>query len=349
MVTSKNSLFPSGGVGLLAVGSIGWIVPFEKGGLQVVGHNKQIDPAWPLVEHGGSGVTNLAWSPNGSRLACVGGSNLTVINAATKTIETGWESSGAGTIRGVSWSPNGSRLALTKDNGANGLIVYDTVSRTIEAGWPSIVIEQRSNATAWSPSGNRLAVGIHDDLFGSGFRVIDVSTKTIESGWESFSTSYEMRTLSWSPDGVYLAVGGHGTFIYSAITRSIQQNLSAGSVLGAATEGIEWSPNGERIAVAQRTGRYSVPHLQVFNTATQSFEFGWPQPTGSYPVGTSVSWSHNGGLLAFSSRGTRPVLVYRVSTKEVLWDWPRFEQPLLQRQFIESVAFQGSAGNITSG
>ncbi len=188
-------------------------------------------------------VLQVAWSPDGRRLATASrdrtariwdadnGSELTVLRGHDKEI---W---------GVAWSPDGRRLATGS---------HDRTARIWDADKGSELTVLRGHddpvrGVAWSPDGRRLATASHDRTA----RIWDAdngSERAVLRGHDD-----RVLGVAWSPDGRRLATASHDR------TVRIWDGESGAEIIivGAHTEGVEgvsWSPDGRRVASASQDG-----------------------------------------------------------------------------------------------
>ena len=96
------------------------------------------------------GVTSVAWSPDGKRLALSTNARTVILHP-----ETGKQLDAVGADVFTCWSPDGTRLALAHF-GSNSVVVWDTARRqeVLARRGPA---ENGATAVAWSPDGSRVA------------------------------------------------------------------------------------------------------------------------------------------------------------------------------------------------
>lgn len=202
-------------------------------------------------------VDDIAWSPDGSRIAYVQKdftqvpwiSHIYLINAngSGKTQLT------KGTVfdESPTWSPDGTRIAFTREVGikqleSGGILAGKQSIMTIEArrgSQPSTVFEPAHgsyNSVRWSPDGRRFAYVRSGSLNVSNADGTDVRL---------LATGVYHEGLSWSPDGARIAFV-RGDWRESNIQAIEVQNLRTVNITQASGPETRpaWSPDGERIA-----------------------------------------------------------------------------------------------------
>jgi len=189
-----------------------------------------------LTGHTG-GVTAVAWSPDGTRLATAGyGGEVRSWDPATghhQATLTG-HIGGAGA---VAWSPDGTRLATADDRGVS---LWDP-----DTGCRRATLTDHTNwvrAVAWSPDGTRLATA--DDR--GEMRLWDPAT-----GHHQATLTGHTRwvgAVAWSPDGTRLATADFDElWLWDSATGPHQATLTGHT--GGVTA-VAWSPDGTRLATA---------------------------------------------------------------------------------------------------
>ena len=148
---------------------------------------------------------DLAWSPNGSRLAYVHGSiHLMKVDGSGDTLlhtgTDGWDSSPA-------WSPSGTRLAFdTTELSVPGCSVHDcgarhSVSVIDVNGSNRRLLVAHASAPAWSPNGRRIAVRA-----GCGVKLFTPAGKNVTPHRRPCGAIGRPGRPVWSPDGRKIAI-----------------------------------------------------------------------------------------------------------------------------------------------
>jgi hypothetical protein len=148
------------------------------------------------------GLQDLAWSPNGKKLAYVAGHAIYIINLERPKEITALRANSTS----PSWSPNGKLIAY-QGKGTWGI----TVSRP--DGSHSRRLSKFGAAPAWSPSGNLIAYEVR-----CGIRLMTQTGKDVTANavWRCAHIGVPGAPV-WSPDGRRIAIGGaQGAFVMNA-------------------------------------------------------------------------------------------------------------------------------------
>lgn len=191
-----GSLLAGGASRGLGFISEGWVRVWDVATGQVIAE---------ILNGGGdtSNVSDLAWSADGSRLACASinwaviwdtatwETVFTLEHPATRLDHLGLEATNS--VSAVAWSPQGSRLA-TGD--ADTIRIWDGFSGELLATFDNA---GHPLSLAWSPSGTQLASATLD------VQIWDVATGQLLEEFPGLA-----GVVAWSPDGTQIAYDGDG-------------------------------------------------------------------------------------------------------------------------------------------
>jgi WD40 repeat protein len=253
VVASRLDLEVPGLGGLLAWSPRGLFVTEgpENSGLIDIRDSETGESVLSFRGHGGD-VNDVAFSPDGSRLASTGDDGkLNVWDASTGRLISSL--SGDGSAWGPSFSADGSLVAAA-------WFGDDAPVRTLDLSTDRVVSTIRVDDaidTALSPDGKHVAVA-QVWLVGEVGAVFDVNT-----GEEAFALAGpnccahpSSRGVSWSPDGRLIAAGSEGTArVWDAETGTVRYTLlgHSGFVLSVA-----WSPDSSRLVTGGSDGTAKV-------------------------------------------------------------------------------------------
>lgn len=213
---------------------------------------------------GGDPVARLALSPDGDRVAAVGGSDDGAgTTGATVVFDTGSgeELSRPAPGRAVSaaaFAPDGDRLATAHGVFGSGSSVdiwrATTGEEVVELvrGASTTVMA----AVAWSPDGERVAVARNEATAGDGeftLELVDgaITIRDATTGSEQLALAVDegwIRDLAWAPSGDTIAAAtGFGATIWDTTTGDVQSSLTGHD---SRVSRIAFDPEGERIATA---------------------------------------------------------------------------------------------------
>lgn len=141
----------------------------------------------------GTSVRRIAWSPDGTRLACVAQDSWLRVWDLASDLATPSLVQGTINARGLAWAPNGRRIATVDDDMRLRVWNSDLTKRPDSAalaggGW----------SVAWSPDGRRLASGAVGEL-----RLWDAETLVLVRDMPGHTGC--VSDLAWSLDGRWLA------------------------------------------------------------------------------------------------------------------------------------------------
>jgi Tol biopolymer transport system component len=231
------------------------------------------------------GVLNLAWSPDGRRIAFDAWSDprtyydIFVINrdgtGKTRLASTPWND-----WKPV-WSPDGRQIAFDRnDDGPNAIWIVNADGSKARRLTPGIYFAEPE----WSPDGR--TIGFTDRGKGVYTMAPDGSSRrrlVRSPGW--------LKGVAWSPNGQIAFVSDDKVVVVNADgsgRRLIE--LPTGS-----TEGIVWSPDGRRLALEHGDGDWEIFVMDADGENLRNLTAN-SRVHDRYP-----SWSPDGRAIAFTS------------------------------------------------
>lgn len=263
-------------------------------------------------------VTVVDWSPNGTQIA----TGNTLGDVEIWNVDAG---ALVNTLHGhtqeimvLQWSPNGSLLASGSPDGT--IRIWDVVSgqaTQVMIFTPPDSLFRAILDIDWSPD-STFVVGARE----TGSIVIwDIRTGESQT---LFSHDDMALTVAWSPSGNLIASGGADDklFLWDTINQSLSEFAPISSEDLGSVDSIDWSADGNRIAVATRRGG-----IRIFDLSTDSLVFHLPQPPRTI---ASLNWSPDNTELAIRNRETVTVvntitgnvvgsIVGNTVSKDVVW------------------------------
>ena len=187
--------------------------------------------------------TDVAWSPNGTRLAATGpGGVVLVWDVATLRLKAKIDAPAGkeGDARKLAWHPDGARLAIARRDEIEILDPSSELPRAILREPRTIILD-----LAWSPDGKRLASCGIDGLAW----IWDISSSSASRGEPLKLSGHTdwVWSIAWSRDGTRLASASSDLAIRLWDTSDGQEVLALrGHERGVAA--LDWSSDGQRIA-----------------------------------------------------------------------------------------------------
>ncbi|WP_116247809.1 WD40 repeat domain-containing protein [Nocardiopsis sp. FIRDI 009] len=226
-------------------------------------------------------VRNLAWSPDGARIA-------TASRDGTARL---WDAHGGlvrelrghmGMVEMVSWSPDSRRLATASRDHTVRVWDADSGETLLRLTDATDVVR----GVSWSPDGRYVAAASRDRVV----RIWEADTGRLSTRLTGHDDN--VLGIRWSPDGTRLATASHDRTV---IVWDVGDAREAVRLTGHRdfVEGVSWHPDGTRIATA--SGDHTV---RVWDAATgeQSLLL-----RGHRDRVWNVEWSPDGRLLATAS------------------------------------------------
>lgn len=159
-------------------------------------------PGLQVVYRGHAGIVwSVAWSPDGQFVASTSGDNTVQVWQAANGKRVSVYSTSS--VHAAAWSPNGRLIAFTNGGAVQGVQGWNPFSSNSGSQFSYAVDPEGTWSVAWSPDGERIAVGGH-----SGVEILNVANGEVvfKHDWPYA----EVTAVTWSPDGRYIAWGSSG-------------------------------------------------------------------------------------------------------------------------------------------
>lgn len=298
---------------------------------------------WPAMD-AGDYLEEVSWSPDGSKLLLTGEARYYMIDVATKTIDTSWDSvlPSADLANGLSqktaspWSADGSMLFIGIADSRYGYVIdvaTKTVIHTFDRGLDAQGFEIDSGVqdADFTPDGSRLFTsGYHIEEM----KVYDTSTWAEETGWPdvsnpSGSDAWDRPSMDISPDGARAVAGGMDNdpggahVVVDIATKTIEAGWPR---YDGNAEIVRFSPDGTKLLVAgdhiTPVGEFVYAAYRVLDVATKTEITGFPSPPNNAAyVG---EWSPDSKYIALTAgNNADEVYVVDVAAKAYVEGWPK--------------------------
>jgi nucleoside phosphorylase/WD40 repeat protein len=289
-------LFGSAGVGIAALGGIGWLELAQHSSITSSDSIKtptrpssqpepiatetppetQISAQWD--------INTIAWSPNGHFIAS-GSNDSTVLVRNVITDKIIFKKPQPSHVQSVAWSPDGTKIAVGNQDSSLHILDAATGNLITSAGGSPAPIQ---TSISWSYDSKRIVA--------TEAQIWDATTGKLIYTYSGTETDCP---VAWSPDGTKIASGSHsnsalgsyaGVDIWNATTHeTICQYINRSQIISP-TNAIAWSPNRKFIAVSYT----SETVVDVWDTTT----------TTSEPI-THTSQTTSKNVLAWSPDSTK--------------------------------------------
>ena len=240
-------------------------------------------------------------------------------------------------IEAVSWSPNGRFISFACSNlidpTTNSSLASYYYSGTgfgskvspgtyLPGAWPEegVVAGANSYSVAWSPTGQKLAVGTNGayklNIYSFDEGIYQFTNMDQPIPPEYFSDTATCTGLSWSPDGTLLAASFNQdpyVYVFGVTETSIVLLTSLEQNYSIPASSCSWSPDGRYLCV----GYFRPPYIGMYEFNGLTFKK--LPDANSLPTArvNKVSWSPDGRVLAVAHSRYPTVSAYLFENKRL--------------------------------
>jgi len=277
-----------------------------------------------VVYRGHAGIVwSVAWSPDGQFIASTSDDNtVQVWQAANGKSVSVYDAS---SVHAAAWSPNGRLIAFTNGGAVQG---RNPFPRNSGSQFSYAVDPEGTWSVAWSPGGERIAVGSL-----SGVEILNVANGVVI--FKHDRPYAKVTAVTWSPDGGSIAWGSSS---YNTVeVWKVATNRRAYIYYAPGKDNpvaIAWSPNGKYLAFGGAGG------VRIWETAAWSpvYTFSW-----SGQRVEAVAWSPDSKH--FATAGSLDPTVYVIDVTNP-WHPYTFSG---HSSGVESLAWSPDGKHIASG
>jgi WD40 repeat protein/serine/threonine protein kinase len=203
-----------------------------------------------IMKDGGTSNHPIAWSPDGSLLACQSIDNhLKVWDVRTgKEVELFPVKQKLTLAAGLAWSPDGRWLGLGLGLSGEGLLLCDSARPATGRVFPTGLRPGR--AWSWSPDSRSLA------LFDNSGALRIFAVPGGQEAGPRLEALGEANSAAWNPGGDRLAIAGNDGALQVWEPKSGRQLLSLSG--GTSLMCLSWSPDGSRLTADGKDGTVRV-------------------------------------------------------------------------------------------
>lgn len=255
-----------------------------------IGHYEE--ESTPNEPHEADAIWNIAWSPDGSKIAYAFGSNTSQCNLSNNDYSVHILDANTyaeiGNLAGqnmcpameLEWSPDGTLMLLANTEYA---IIWDVNTGQAVSSINTAVMLDPFVDHEWSPDGSKIA-----SLSSANYlvRVWDPLTG-IETNSFNMQGDYAVA-LSWNPNGIQLALASSTIEIWDISTGTQVQPIFTSSAAD-----VSWSPDGSKIAAVLSTN-----DIRIFDATTGNL---MNTLIGHSSTISEVVWRNDSRILASSS------------------------------------------------